>query len=31
MVGLSRCKDESIDELAAYLGFGEAVAALTAQ
>jgi len=25
------CEDESIDELAAYLGFGEAVAALTAQ
>ena len=26
-----RCEDESIDELAAYLGFGEQVAALTAR
>ena len=26
-----RCQDESIDELAAYLGVGEAVAAMTAK
>lgn len=26
---LRRCEDESIDELAAYIGAGEAVAALT--
>ena len=29
MLGHRRCEDESIDELAAYLGSGEAVAALT--
>ncbi len=28
---LCRCEDESIDELAAFLGVGEAVAALTAR
>jgi len=29
--GLCRCEDESIDELAGFLGAGEAVAALTAR
>ena len=29
--GLCRCEDESIDELADFLGAGEAVAALTAR
>lgn len=28
-MSLRRCEDESIDELAAYVGAGEAVAALT--
>ena len=29
--GLHRCEDESIDELAAFLGVGEEVAAMTAK